>query len=48
MGSNILGKQVSFKKIVMGPRINVNSQYKKDNCCLAARTQLRTKAMWVH
>jgi hypothetical protein len=48
MGSNILGKQVSFKKIVMGPRVNVSNQYKKDNCCLLARTQLPTNAMRVH
>jgi hypothetical protein len=32
MGSNKSGKQVSFqKKIMTGPRVSVNSQYKKDN-----------------
>jgi hypothetical protein len=31
MGSNKSGKQVSFKKIVTGPRVSVSSQYKKDN-----------------
>jgi hypothetical protein len=29
MGSNILGKHVSFKKIVVGPRVSVSSQNKK-------------------
>jgi hypothetical protein len=49
MGSNKLGKQVSFqKKIVTGPRVSVNSQYKKDNHCLPARTQLPTNVMRVH
>jgi hypothetical protein len=36
MGSNILGKQVSFKKIVTAPRVSFSSEYKKDNCCLPA------------
>jgi hypothetical protein len=31
MGYNKLGKQVSLKKIVTGPRVSVSSQYKKDN-----------------
>jgi hypothetical protein len=31
MGSNKSEKQVSFQKIVTGPRVSVNSQYKKDN-----------------
>jgi hypothetical protein len=48
MGSNNSGKQVSFKKIVTGPRISVSSQYKKDNHCLLARTQLPINAMRVH
>jgi hypothetical protein len=48
MGSNNSGKQVSFKKIVTGPRIIINSQYKKDNSCLPAETQLPTNAIWVH
>jgi hypothetical protein len=48
MGSNNLGKQVSFQKIVTGPRISVSSQYKKDNHCLPAQTQLPTNAMRVH
>jgi hypothetical protein len=43
MGSNKLGKQVSFKKIVTGPRVSISSQYKKDNHCLPARTQLRQR-----
>jgi hypothetical protein len=29
MGYNILGKHVSFKKIVVGPHVSVNSQNKK-------------------
>jgi hypothetical protein len=29
MCSNILGKQVSFEKIVAGPRVKVNNQNKK-------------------
>jgi hypothetical protein len=29
MGSNILGKHVSFEKIVAVPRVSVNSQNKK-------------------
>jgi hypothetical protein len=29
MGSNILGKHVSFEKIVVGPRVSVSSQNKK-------------------
>jgi hypothetical protein len=29
MGSNNLGKQVSFQKVVTGPRVSVSSQYKK-------------------
>jgi hypothetical protein len=33
IGSNNLGKQVSFKKIVTGPCVSVSSQYKKDNRC---------------
>jgi hypothetical protein len=48
MGSNNLGKQVSFKKIVTGPRVSVTSQYKKDNRYLPARTQLPTNAFRVH
>jgi hypothetical protein len=48
MGSNNSGKQVSFQKIVTGPRVNVSSQYKKDNCCLPALAQLPTNAMRVH
>jgi hypothetical protein len=49
MGSNKSGKQVSFqKKIVSGPRISISSQYKKDNRCLPAQTQLPTNAMRVH
>jgi hypothetical protein len=49
MGSNNSGKQVSFqKKIVTGPRVSVSSQYKKDNYCLPARTQLPLNAMQVH
>jgi hypothetical protein len=48
MGSNNSGKQVSFKKIVTGPRVSVGSQYKKDNHCLPARTQLPTNAIGVH
>jgi hypothetical protein len=35
-------------KIVTGPRVNVNSQYKKDNRRVPARTQLPTNAMRVH
>jgi hypothetical protein len=31
MGSNKSGKQVSFKKMVTGPRVSVSNQYKKDN-----------------
>jgi hypothetical protein len=48
MGSNNSGKQVSFQKIVIGPLVSVSSQYKKDNRCLPARTQLPTNAMRVH
>jgi hypothetical protein len=48
MGSNKTRKQVSFKKIVTNPRISVSSQYKKDNPCLPAWTQLPTNAMRVH
>jgi hypothetical protein len=44
----ILGSKFHSKKIVTGPRISVSSQYKKDNRCLPARTQLLTNAMWVH
>jgi hypothetical protein len=29
MGSNILVKHISFEKIVVGPRVSVNSQNKK-------------------
>jgi hypothetical protein len=29
MGSNILGKHISFKKIVVGPHVSVSSQNKK-------------------
>jgi hypothetical protein len=29
MGSNILGKNISFEKIVVGPRVNVSSKNKK-------------------
>jgi hypothetical protein len=36
MGSNNSGKQVSFQKIVTGPRVSVSSQYKKDNRCVPA------------
>jgi hypothetical protein len=31
MGSNKSGKQVPFKNIVIGSRVSVSSQYKKDN-----------------
>jgi hypothetical protein len=48
MGSNNSRKQVSLKKIVTSPRVSVSSQYKKDNRCLPARTQLPTIAMRVH
>jgi hypothetical protein len=49
MGSNNSGKQVLFKnKIVTGSRVNVSSQYKKDNRCLPAQTQLPRNATWVH
>jgi hypothetical protein len=48
MGSNNSGKQVSFQKIVTGPRVSVSSQYKKDDRFLPARTQLPTNAMQVH
>jgi hypothetical protein len=48
MGSNNLGKHVSFQKIVTGPRVSVSTQYRKDNCCLPARTQLPTNAIRVH
>jgi hypothetical protein len=48
MGSTNSGKQSSFKKIVTGPRVSVSSQYKKDNGCLPAQTQLPTNAMRVH
>jgi hypothetical protein len=48
MGSNILGKEVSFQKIEMGPCVCVISQYKKDNRCLPAQTQLPTNAMHFH
>jgi hypothetical protein len=41
MGSNNSRKQVSFQK-------NCDSQYKKDNHCLPARTQLPTNVIWVH
>jgi hypothetical protein len=29
MGSNILGKHISFKKIVVGPHVSISSQNKK-------------------
>jgi hypothetical protein len=29
MGSNILGKHISFEKIVVGPHVSVSSQNKK-------------------
>jgi hypothetical protein len=29
MGSNILGKHISFEKIVAGPRVSVSNQNKK-------------------
>jgi hypothetical protein len=47
MGSNILGKHVSFEKIVADLRVSVSSQNKK---ITAARrqTQLPTKVMRVH
>jgi hypothetical protein len=48
MGSNKSGKQVSFKKIVTGPRVSVSSQSKKDNRWLLARTQLPTSAMTIY
>jgi hypothetical protein len=48
MGSINSGKKVSFQKIVTGPRISVTSQYKKDNRCLPARTQLPTNAIRVY
>jgi hypothetical protein len=49
MGSNNSEKQISFhKKIVTGPRIRVSSQYKKDNRCQPARTQLPKNAIRVH
>jgi hypothetical protein len=43
-------REASFipKKIVTGTRVSVSSQYKKDNRCLPARTQLLTNAMQVH
>jgi hypothetical protein len=44
----IQGSKFHSKKIVTGPRVSVSSQYKKDNCCLPARTQLPTNAMRVH
>jgi hypothetical protein len=47
MGSNNSGKQVP-KEIVLGPRVSVSSQHKKDNRCLTAQTQLPTNAIWVH
>jgi hypothetical protein len=31
IGSNISGKHVSFEKIVVGPRVSINSQNKKIN-----------------
>jgi hypothetical protein len=36
MGPNILGKHISFEKIVTGPRVSVSSQNKKiiDVCLL--------------
>jgi hypothetical protein len=48
MGSNNSGKQVSFQKIVTGPRVIVTNQYKKDNRCLPARIQLPTNVIRVH
>jgi hypothetical protein len=48
MGSNNSGKKVLFQKIVTDPRVNVSSQYKKDNCCLPAQTELPTNAIRVH
>jgi hypothetical protein len=44
----IQGSKFHSKKIVTDPRVSVSSQYKKDNCCLPARTQLPTNAMRVH
>jgi hypothetical protein len=44
----IQGSKFHSKKIVTGPRVNVSSQYKKDNHCLPARTQLPTNAMRVY
>jgi hypothetical protein len=46
MGSNNLGKQISFQKKLTGPRVSVTGQYKKDNRCLHTRTQLPTNAIW--
>jgi hypothetical protein len=48
MGSNNSGSKFHSKKIVTGPRVSVSSQYKKDNHCLPAQTQLPTNAMRVH
>jgi hypothetical protein len=42
------GSKFHSKKILTGPRVSVNSQYKKDNHCLPARTQLPTNVMRVH
>jgi hypothetical protein len=42
------GSKFHSKKIVTGPRVSVSSQYKKDNRCLPAWTQLPTNAIQVH
>jgi hypothetical protein len=44
----IQGSKFHSKKIVTGPRVSVSSQYKKDNRCLPARTQLQTNVIQVH
>jgi hypothetical protein len=44
----IQGSKFHSKKIVTGPRVNISSQYKKDNRCVPVRTQLPTNAMRVH
>jgi hypothetical protein len=44
----IQGSKFHSKNTVTDPHISVNSQYKKDNRYLPARTQLPTNAMRVH
>jgi hypothetical protein len=44
----ILGSKFHSKKIVTGLRISISSQYRKDNRCLPAQTQLPTNAIQVH